>query len=200
MLLPLISNERATSDDDLVAGARNGSRADFAKLVARHQHAVYRLARRMCDNAADAEEVVQETFLHAYRGLGAFHGDSRCSTWLHRIAVNEVLMRRRSASRRPLASVAPSAADMYAETTVGGEPPEPADEAIDRNALLHKVVAALGRLEAPQRAALILRDIEELSAEQASAMLGVSPEVVRKRASRARTKLRQELASYLGTV
>jgi RNA polymerase sigma-70 factor (ECF subfamily) len=170
-------------------------------LVARHQDRVYRLAIRMSRNESDAEEIAQETFLLAYRAIGAFQGESRFSTWLYRIAVNEVLMRRRAASRRPLPLLETSAPSDHAELVAAedGEPPDGADELVDRKRLARRVRAALGLLEEAQRTALVLRDLEELSAEEAAEILGVSPGVVRQRAHRARLKLRQELGDLVGS-
>jgi RNA polymerase sigma-70 factor (ECF subfamily) len=185
------------SDEILAARARDGARSAFMELVVRHQDRVYRLALRMCRNEADAEEIAQETMLLAHRGITSFHGESRFATWLYRIAVNQVLMRRRGARRRPLQSIETAIAEGRSDPVVaaGGEPPEGADELLDRKMRARRVRAALASLDEPHRVALVLRDLEELSAEEAGEILGISPDAVRQRAHRARLRLRELLGS-----
>jgi RNA polymerase sigma-70 factor (ECF subfamily) len=183
------------SDEFLAARARDGARSAFAALVTRYQNSVYRIARRMAHSASDAEEITQETFLHAYRGIASFEGGSKFRTWLFRIAVNQALMFRRSARRHPqqyleaspyLSALAPVAAD-------GAAPDDRADDLSDRKAVVERVREAIAQLDEAQRAALVLRDLEQLSAEETAAILGTTPEVVRQRAHRARLKLREQL-------
>lgn len=93
--------DSAVPDEALAACARDGARRAFAVLVTRHWGRVYRLALRMSRNVSDAEDIAQEAFLLAHRGIGSFHGESRFRTWLHRIVVNQALMQRRAARTRP---------------------------------------------------------------------------------------------------
>jgi RNA polymerase sigma-70 factor, ECF subfamily len=189
--------ESATSDEALADGARRGARNAFVVLVARYRDRIYRLAFRMSRNASDAEEIAQDTFLHAHRAIASFHGESRFGTWLYRIAVNEALMRQRSARRRPLESIdvlMPRFADIGA---TGGDQPECADELVDAKRVVRRVREALDELDADHRAALVLRDLEELSAEDAAYILGISAEALRQRAHRARMKMRVMLADVL---
>jgi RNA polymerase sigma-70 factor (ECF subfamily) len=185
------------SDETLADRARAGSRAAFVTLVSRYQDRIYRLALRMSHNPSDAEEITQEAFLRAYRAIASFHGDSRFGTWLYRIAMNEALMRRRSAMRRPLESLdalAPRFADVGDEGCV---PPERTDELVDSKTIACRVHEALDKLDTNQRAALVLRDLEELTADEAAQVLGVSADVVRQRAHRARLNMRNTLADLL---
>jgi RNA polymerase sigma-70 factor (ECF subfamily) len=190
--------EYAASDQALVERARAGVRGAFDTLVGRHERRIYRLAIRMSHNAADAEEITQEAFLHALRHLGAFEGGSRFGTWLYRIAVNVALMRRRAACRRPTDSLD----ELLRARGDGayGRPvlPAPAvDELLDEKALAEAVWGALAELDDSQRAALVLHDLEGLSSEEAAKLLGLSPAAVRQRAHRARMKLRLRLAPLL---
>ena len=105
MLHACSSDESAISDEILSARARDGARSAFAELVGRYQDRVYRIALRMSHNPSDAEEIAQETFLLAHRGIATFHGESLFRTWLYRIAVDQALMRRRAAKRRPVQSL-----------------------------------------------------------------------------------------------
>jgi RNA polymerase sigma-70 factor (ECF subfamily) len=199
MLQARIDAQPLVSDEVLAAGARDGARSAFMELVVRHQDRVYRLALRMCRNEADAEEITQETMLLAHRRITSFQGDSRFRTWLYRIAVNQVLMRRRGARRRPLHSIETAITEGHAEPVVaaGGEPPEGADELLDREMRARRVRAALAGLDESHRMALVLRDLEELSSEEAGEILGISPDAVRQRAHRARLRLRELLGTEL---
>src|SRR5260221_6419012 len=94
-----------TSDEALAARAAAGDEPAFEDLVIRYQARVFRLARRLTGEDGDAQDALQEAFLQAYRGLGAFRGDARFSTWLYRIATNAALMQRRARRRRPAESL-----------------------------------------------------------------------------------------------
>jgi RNA polymerase sigma-70 factor (ECF subfamily) len=186
-------------DEDTAKQARDGSRIAFASLVERYQARVYRLALRMTRSPLDAEDIAQDTFLRAHQAIRFFRGDSQFGTWLFRIAVNEVLMRRRAAARRPtqfLDDAIPRYADVGGGA-VGGTKSD-ADELVERRQLIERVHDALDALDDAQRTALILRDLEELSTEEVAEIVGASPEAVRQRAHRARLKLREALARVAG--
>jgi RNA polymerase sigma-70 factor (ECF subfamily) len=187
-----------TSDETLASQARRGSRSAFVTLMERHQDRVYRLALRMSQNTSDAEEVTQETFLHAYSAIEWLQGAALFRTWLYRIAVNQVLMLRRSARRRPTQSLdalnsGVSGDAMAPIVCAGGDAPLGADELADQKAVADRIHEALASLDEPYRAAIVLRDLEELSSEEAAQILGTSPEAVRQRAHRARVRLREAL-------
>jgi RNA polymerase sigma-70 factor, ECF subfamily len=184
------------SDEALAQSASRGARSAFVVLVARYSDRTYRLAVRLSRNASDAEEIVQETFLHAHRAIASFKGESRFSTWLYRIAVNEALMRRRSQKRRPLELVDPLTPDAVRLENLHAHT-DGTDDLVDAKALARRVRDALEQLDEPQRAALVLRDLEELTAEEASEILGISPDAVRQRAHRARLRLRELLADVV---
>lgn len=199
MVQACIDWEASSPDETLSARARDGVRSAFVVLLTRYQDRVYRLAMRMCHNAADAEEVTQETFILAHRGIASFHGESRFSTWLYRIAINQVLMRQRAARRRPVQSLETTKLSSagWPLAGAGAEPMEGADEMLDRKVLTQRVRDALAQLDESHRAALVLRDLEELSAEDAANLLGISPDAVRQRAHRARLKLRELLGELV---
>jgi RNA polymerase sigma-70 factor (ECF subfamily) len=164
----------------------------------RHQERVYRLALRMSQNASDAEEVTQETFLRAYSAIEWLQGAALFRSWLCRIAVNQVRMLRRSARRRPTQSLDALSSGVSGGATdpmvcAGGDAPLGADELADRKAVADRIHEALASLDEPYRAAIVLRDLEELSSEEAAQILGTSPEAVRQRAHRARVRLREAL-------
>ncbi len=189
--------ETTISDEALALRARSGARSAFATLVERYQDRVYRLTLRLLYNPSDAEEVTQETFLLAHRSIASFQGESCFWTWLYRIAVNSALMRRRSARRHPAQSLevtGPSGERIERTVT---EPLEGADELVHRKMLAQRVRSALAGLDESQRAAVVLRDLEGMSSEDAADVLGVTAEVVRQRAHRARLRLREQLADLL---
>jgi RNA polymerase sigma-70 factor (ECF subfamily) len=166
----------------------------FVAIVARYQDPIYRLAIRMSRNESDAEEISQETFLLAHRGIASFRGESRFATWLYRIAINQVLMRRRGALRRPLMLLGETTPEDRAGLEASTADAEGgADCLVERMRLAQRVRAALAQLDEAQRAAVVLRDLEGLSAEEAAQILGVSPDVVRQRAHRGRLRLREQL-------
>jgi RNA polymerase sigma-70 factor (ECF subfamily) len=199
MLASTTTEERTVSDEALVHRVRAGACSAFTELVSRYQDRVYRLAIRISKSPNDAEEITQETFFQAHRAIASFQGESRFRTWLYRIAVNEALMRRRAARRRPVEMLEELALRGGVEpvATIESEPTESADELVHRKLLWNRLHDALGRLEESHRTALVLRDLEELSAEEAADVLGVSATVVRQRAHRARLKLREELGDLV---
>jgi RNA polymerase sigma-70 factor (ECF subfamily) len=182
------------SDEAVADRARQGGRRAFEDLVARYRHRIFRLAMRLSRNFSDAEEITQETFLHAHRGMASFDARARFGTWLYRIAVNEALMRRRAAGRRPTQSLEVLGAN-------GGEVGRglhadqsgiQVEELLDRKQLAERVHLALNALDEGSRVVLVLRDLEELSADEAARVLGISSEAVRQRTHRARRKMRQQ--------
>jgi RNA polymerase sigma-70 factor (ECF subfamily) len=193
------TRESRLDDDALARQARDGSRFAFASLVERYQARVYRLALRMTRTPSDAEDIVQETFLRAHQAIRFFRGDSQFGTWLYRIAVNEVLMRRRAAARRPTQFI-DDAIPRFAEIGcgAGGGPKSQVDDMVERRQLIERVHDALDALDDAHRTALVLRDLEELSTEEVAEIVAASPEVVRQRAHRARLKLREALARVAG--
>jgi len=197
MVMLASTTEQRGSDESLARRAQNGEHAAFVVLVARWGDRIHRLATRMSHNPSDAEEIVQETFLRAHRAIQWFQGESRFGTWLYRIAMNEALMRRRAAKRRPTESL-DALLPRFGDVGLAGDTmAEGADVLADRHAASLRVRQALAELDESQRAALVLRDLEEKTAEEAAEILGVSPEAVRQRAHRARLKLRDKLADLL---
>ena len=197
MLHAFIPVEPPMSDEALAARAGDGSRSAFAALVARYQDRIYRLAMRMSRNPSDAEEITQETFLLAHRGIASFHGDARFGTWLYRVAIDQALMLRRAAKRRPaqsLDAMGPDGGDVDMTPDVAAEG---ADDLVHRKHITERAYRALSRLDEAHRVAVVLRDLEGLSADEAADVIGISPDAVRQRAHRARLKLREELRDVL---
>ena len=178
---------------------RSGDREEYARLVEAYYAMIYNLALRMLNDPQDAEDILQETFLKAYRGLKDFDGRSSVSAWLYRIATNEALMHLR---RRKLDTVS---IDESQDTETGeGEPLQivdwccmPEEELVSAEALAH-LDEAVTRLSPNLRAVFVLRDIQGLSTREVEEVLNLSETAVKTRLSRARLQLREDLTGYFG--
>ena len=191
----------ALDDEALAERARAGDDAAFAVLVEGYQERIYRLALRLSSNPSDAEEVLQETFLQAWRKIDTFRGDARFGTWLYRIATNTALMRKRAARRRPtesLEALLPQFDESGLLADLDYQRSARADELLERAELAQRAREALDLLDENYRAAFVLRDLEEMSTEEAAQVLEITPEAVRQRLHRARLMVRGYLGKLVG--
>jgi RNA polymerase sigma-70 factor (ECF subfamily) len=178
------------SDEQVVERVLAGDASVFEILMRRHNQRLFRVARAILTDDAEAEDVMQETYVRAFRELATFRGEALFSTWLTRIACHEALARARK--RRRLVSIG------------DGEPPDPPGENRSperelENRELHAVLReAVEILPDPLRAVFCLREIEGLSTEQTADALGLSIENVRVRLHRAKRNLRQKLDERIG--
>jgi RNA polymerase sigma-70 factor (ECF subfamily) len=176
---------RDDPDDDerLVEAVRSGDGEAFEWLVRKYQHRVVGLARGLLADRGDAEDVAQEAFLRAYKGLAGFRGTSQFRTWLFQIVVNTArTFRQRQRSRELVADD-----DQTLETIAGPDRVEAA--VISRD----EVTRALGLLSAELREAVVLRDVEGLGYREIAEMVGVPIGTVESRIFRARQHLRETL-------
>ena len=190
------------SDETLAANAASGDDHAFEALVMRYEHRVYRLACRLTSET-DAPDLLQETFLQAYRHLRSFRHESRFGTWLYRIATNICLMHRRKQARRPsepLDTFLPRFDDrgVHAGTPEELQTAARADELLDRQALAEKARDAINRLPDLYRDPFVLRDLEDMSTAEVAGVLGLEPAAVRQRVHRARLMLRGYLSDLVG--
>jgi RNA polymerase sigma-70 factor (ECF subfamily) len=188
-----VGEAQSVEDDDLalIGRALAGESSAFEKLVRRYEGRVYRTVVGVTGNAEDAEEATQDTFVRAYLHLSEFRGESRFSTWLTRIAVNEGLQCLRR--RKPMESLDdPSAREPMPQHT--GRWYDDPETRCSKQELRRLVEEALASLPVIYRTAFILRDLEDLSNEEAAAALGVSVEALKSRVLRARLMLREALA------
>ena len=178
---------------------RAGDRAEFARLVDAYSGVIFRLGMKMLNNSQDAEDVLQETFIKAYKALPRFDGRSSLSTWLYRIATNESLMiiRRRK-------HVEVSIDEPHKSMEQDFEPMQiidfcclPEDELMSVESREHLDQAA-AQLPPNLRVVFLLRDIEGLSTRETAQVLEISETAVKTRLSRARLRLRQQLSIYYG--
>jgi RNA polymerase sigma-70 factor (ECF subfamily) len=181
-----------------VERAQSGDSDAFRLLVEQHSRAIFRLAFRMTGNEQDAEDVVQETFLRAYRQLSRYEARSSFSTWLYRIASNYALdlirMRKRHEDRRERGS----SEDHDILQTVPETSPGP-DRVLYGFQVKDKVNAALDELSAQERAAFVLRHFEGLSIEEIGQSLGTGTNATKHSIFRAVQKLRKSLEPVVGS-
>ena len=178
----------------LIARARAGDESAFAQLVTEHSARVYGALRRFGLDPQEADEVAQEVFLRAWRGLARFEERSQFSTWLYRIAFNEA-QRRLARRPPPTASGQPGDEDAIAALPAAtGTGPQA--RILDRE-FEQMLERALAELPADLRAAVVLRDLEGLSTEEAAAVAGVRQAAFKSRLHRGRMQLRSLLEPYL---
>jgi RNA polymerase sigma-70 factor (ECF subfamily) len=187
----------SADDQALLARIRAGDKAACSECIEQHSPEVYRLALRLTRNEAEAEDVMQETFLSAFKGIGQFDGRANLRTWLYRIAYNTALMRHRrvepeqvpveEASDPEEGAVVPQALFDWCCL------PEPEFDRAEVRAELEK---AIKDMPDKLRAVFVMREMEELSTEATAAALDVSVEVVKTRLRRGRMWLRERLAGY----
>ncbi len=181
-------------EEDLVAQARAGDAAAFTELVSRYSRKIFRLASHITQNSADAEDVLQETFLKAYTHLGDFQGNSRFYTWVVRIAVNESLMKlRKRRADRTVSIDEPFPTEdeeLVREIAVWEGDPEQRFTAGQLRAILDEAVDSL---RPAFRTVFLLRDVDELSTEETASVLDLSIPAVKSRLLRARLQLREKL-------
>ena len=174
-------------EEQCVAQARGGDASAFEELVRTYEAPVDRLALRMCGGRAeDAQEVAQEAFLAAWRGLPRFRGQCRFSSWLYKLTANAAVDHLRREKRRPAAVPLENA----------GEPADPhtPQEELERRELHRAVQQALDRLTPEHREVLLLRQMQGLSYQEIGAALSLEEGTVKSRISRAKRQLRTILA------
>lgn len=176
-------SEADRSDRELLQAHVDGDPEAFSVLVTRHQDRLWAIALRTMRNPEDAADALQDAYLSAFRRAAGFRGESLVTTWLHRVVVNACLDRIRSHKLRATEPL-PSDAD-HRGPLAPALPPDPLEVQEQRAS----VGGALSRLNADQRAALVLVDMEGYSVGEAAAILGCAPGTVKSRCSRGRAKL-----------
>ena len=181
-------------DDDLVRRAKAGDSAAFSELVQRYNRRIFRLTKHITQNQEDAEDVLQEVFMKAYTHLSTFEGNSKFYTWLVRSAVNESLMklRKRKSGKQVSLDEPVSTGDeeIMREIAVWESTPEQKYSQTELRGILDEAVQSL---EPIYRTVFLLRDVDELSTEEAAESLGLTVPAVKSRLLRARLQLREKL-------
>jgi len=187
-------------DRELLTRAQAGDMSAFESLVGRHEDQVYGLALRMTRSEADAAEITQDTFLSAYQHLAEFRGEAAFGSWVHRIAANNALMRLR---RQKVVDIVSDelAGPEFTERGSLAEVPESdwskrADDKILDDELGRAIQAATDALPEGYREVFLLKDVEGLSYEEISEMVGISIPAVKSRLHRARLALREAIDAF----
>jgi RNA polymerase sigma-70 factor (ECF subfamily) len=171
---------------------------EFDRLYRDHVDLIYRYAHRLCGEAESAKDLVQETFLNAYRGLKDFRGEARVSTWLYTIASRACIRMRRKRKGEPehelsLEEFVPtSGGEFRLQIPMDGLSPE---EALQNKELRQALDQAIDKLPKKYRVALVLRDMEGLSAKEVGTIMGLNERAVKSRLHRARLFVRRELSA-----
>lgn len=189
-------DEAALTDADLVELVVHGHREAFRLLMQRNNQRLFRMARGVLNDDAEAEDVVQEAYLHAYAKLDTFRGEASVLTWMTRIVLNEAYGRLRQ--HKPCVAVeqldfmsADSEKIIAFPAKFGSEDPA---AAAARGQIRQLLERAISKLSEPFRIVFIMRDIEQCSVEETALALGIRPETVKTRLHRARRQLRVTLS------
>jgi RNA polymerase sigma factor (sigma-70 family) len=191
-----LSPVRAHAQDDraIVQRVLGGEQTAFGTLMRRYNQQLYRLARAIVRDDAEAEDALQDAYLSAYRALSEFRGDSSLSTWLSRLVINQCLNRmRRRERRQSVIPMVPSPADEELDRVASDESGSP-DEATARAQMHTLLERKIDALPESFRAVFVLRSVEELTVEETADCLGIPAETVRSRHFRAKGLLREALA------
>ena len=190
----VLERDKGASDAALVQRVVAGEHAAFALLMRRNNRRLYRLARAVLRDDAEAEDALQEAYLKAFQSLPGFRGESALSTWLARFVLNEALGRRRRQSRRqnvvPMVSNTPESG---VEQVADDDQHSP-DRAFGRSQMRALLERKVDQLPESFRTIFVLRSVEEMSVEETAACLGLPEATVRSRHFRARGLLREGLA------
>jgi RNA polymerase sigma-70 factor (ECF subfamily) len=192
------------SDEVLVGRARGKDEAAFEELVNRYEDKLYRLAMRFVRNETDAQEILQEAFLSAWRNLPTFEGRAQFGSWMYRVTVNAALMLLRSRNRHPevaVDDVDPAALNeavaengqMMRSSSDWSQRP---DEQLQSGEIRKHIQASVDVLPESLRTVFLLRDVEEMSTEDTAELLGLSVPAVKTRLHRARLVLREAIGHY----
>jgi RNA polymerase sigma-70 factor (ECF subfamily) len=173
---------------ELLARAKCGDVAAFEGLARPHVGRLFAATLRLVGDRSEAEDVMQETLLRAWKGIGGFRGRSGFSTWLYRIAINEAHRSFKKGTRRPVTTGLADAQLQLSSPPANG----PAGQAESRE-LRDAVRTALLTLPLPYRTAVVLRDIEGLSTREAAHVAGIGEAALKSRLHQARLKIRAEL-------
>ena len=192
---PLLRPVDRPTDAELIAGTLAGDTRAMESLMRLHNRTLYRTARAILRDDAEAEDAVQEAYLQAFRALTTFRGESKLSTWLVRITANEALTRRRSNVRAATAIPIDCAADSLARDGVS-DAPGPESNAM-RGEMRQLLEARIDALPDSFRAVFVLRALEELTVQETAAALGIPEATVRTRFFRARGLLRASMADHV---
>jgi RNA polymerase sigma-70 factor (ECF subfamily) len=194
---------RDPQNDQLLSRLQAGDERALAELADAYGTKIYQLAFRYLRNKEDAEEVTQDVLFKVYRKVGEFRGDAALSSWIYRITFNAAMSRVRTAQFQRSQEDDRQIASDDSESSSASQPDiadwsNMADERVLRSQLRRRVLRAILALPVIYRAPVMLRDIQGMSTEEASAMLRVKDQTLKSRLHRGRLILRKQLADFAG--
>ena len=185
------------SDGELARRVAGGESAAFEALMRRHNRTLFRTARAILRDDAEAEDALQEAYLQAYQAMGGFRGEAKLSTWLARIVANEALVRLRKRVRRAeIVPLQPNTTPEELEIPDTDMPKSPESHA-ERAQIRRLLEAQIDSLPHDYRTVFVLRAVEEMTVQETAAVLGIPEATVRSRLFRARSLLREALATKI---
>ena len=195
---------QANAERQLIGRMQNGDSTAMAELASTYGPRIHQLALRYVKNWEDAEEVTQDVLMKVYRKIDAFRGDAALSSWIYRITFNTAMSRLRTGRASRMAEVqAPEVSSADQQERAVAEPADwsaLADDQVMRGQMRQRLIDSLAELPTVYRVPVILRDIQGLSTEEASAVLRVKPQTLKSRLHRGRLLLREHLADFAGGV
>lgn len=189
----------ATDETEVVSRAQRGDEAAIRAIIARHNRRLFRTARGMIRDDGEAEDLLQEAYLKAFRSLGSFRGDSSLSTWLTRIVVNEALQRLRRHVEPTLgepAAISERAGNVVPFPFSANASLDP-ERSVAQQQIGKLIERAIDELPDDFRVVFVARVLDEMSIEETAGLLGIRPETVKTRLFRARRLLREALAEHI---
>lgn len=185
---------------DMVRRAARGEEGAVRIIMQTHNRRLYRVARSIVRDGAEAEDVLQEAYLHAFHSLAGFRGDASLATWLTRIVLNEALQRVRRHTDLPASQIERpnQSASHVIPFPINGIPVADPERAMAQRQLCQLVERAIDELPQDFRTVLVARVVEGMSVDETAALLGIRPETVRSRLHRARRALKVTLADHIG--
>jgi RNA polymerase sigma-70 factor (ECF subfamily) len=201
MTAPKRANRKEIKDKDfeLIRAINSGQYDRFPDLVKRYEQKLYNFNLRMCRDAADAEDIVQETFLNVFKYLKDFRYETKFKNWLYRVAASTCIKKRRKSKFAPQRELSLDEFYPQSEAEVSDQVPDWAQMPLDKvlsNELLDKINEAIVTLPEKYRLVIVLRDIEGFSTAETAQILNLSDANVKVRLHRARLFLRDKLKGY----
>ncbi|MGD8754215.1 MAG: sigma-70 family RNA polymerase sigma factor [Desulfobacterales bacterium] len=201
MTAPKRANRKEIKDKDfeLIRAINSGQYDRFPDLVKRYEQKLYNFSLRMCRDAADAEDIVQETFLNVFKYLKDFRYETKFKNWLYRVAASTCIKKRRKSKFAPQRELSLDEFYPQSEAEVSDQVPDWAQMPLDKvlsNELLDKINEAIVTLPEKYRLVIVLRDIEGFSTAETAQILNLSDANVKVRLHRARLFLRDKLKGY----
>ena len=187
-----LKKESDNWEHDALARFRRGEMEAFEEFVLHYQDRLFNVIYQMSCDESETRDVLQETFLKAFQSLGGFHGESKVGTWLHRIAVNTFIQRRRKTLPESMDNLMLEQVQFSSREAMDLRPPKP-EEVLEEKEGRTLLQNSIARLPEKYRTVLVLRDLEDRSVKETAVILGISVPAVKARLHRARLFVQREL-------